>query len=261
MNVLTIGGSDPSAGAGIQGDMQTILAHGKNPFCVVTAITAQNSKTVLDVKAVDSELLHQQLLAITSDFQIHAIKTGLLPNEACVKEVAQFKSSLDETIPLVVDPVLSSGTGNKLTQEGVLEAIRDELMPLASLITPNLHELEQFVEQSISSFAGLKDAAMSLIESNANAVLAKGGHLPDHPATDLLLMENKSISLKGELIPIQNAHGTGCALASAIACHLAEKQCIELAVRSAKAYVTLAIKAAHRLGKGSLHLQHFPSEI
>ena len=261
MNVLTIAGSDPSSGAGIQGDLQTILAHDANPLCVLTAITAQNSKTVAAVEAVDRELLVQQFSVIKADFEIHGIKTGLLPTVDCVKEVVAFRKSIGSGIPLVADPVLAASTGNTLVSENVLDAFLDDLLPLCSLITPNAEEAEQLTGRKINSPSDAKSAGAKLVMSGANAVLIKGGHFSENHATDVLVTETEQVIIEGKSVEGVDVHGTGCALASAIACRLAKNERLETAIRGAKEYVTSGIREAYRLGEGSLHFQHFPGHV
>ena len=261
MNVLTIAGSDPSSGAGIQGDLQTILAHDANPLCVLTAITAQNSKTVAAVEAVQRELLVQQLTVIKEDFEIHGIKTGLLPTVDCVKEVAAFRKSIGSGIPLVVDPVFVASTGNTLVSENVLDAFLRDLLPLCSLVTPNAREAEQLTGHKINSPSDAKVAGAQLVKSGANAVLIKGGHFSENHATDVLVTEKEQVVIEGKSVERANVHGTGCALSTAIACRLANKQGLESAIRGAKGYVTAGIQDAYRVGEGSLHFQHFPGHV
>lgn len=259
MNILTIAGSDSSGGAGIQGDLQTIVAHGANPLTVVTAITAQNSKSVESIQVVDKRLLSQQLKAVAEDFRLHGIKTGLLPTVASIEEVAAFRRSHNIDIPLVSDPVLSAGTGDELVSENILDIYMSELMPLATLITPNVLEAEKLSGRRIDSLSDVATAGVELIRRGASAVLIKGGHLSENNATDVLVTETQEILIEGESLETENVHGTGCALASAIACRLAKHEDLESAVRGAKDYVRQAIKEAFRLGCGSLYLQHFPA--
>lgn len=261
MNVLTIAGSDPSSGAGIQGDLQTILAHDTNPLCVLTAITAQNSKTVAAVEAVEIQLLVQQLTAIKEDFEIHGIKTGLLPTVDCVKEVVAFRKSIGSGMPLVADPVLSASTGNTLVSENVLDAFMSDLLPLCSLITPNAKEAQQLTGRKINSPSDAKEAGAQLVMSGANAVLIKGGHFSENHATDVLVTKTEQVVIEGKSVEDTDVHGTGCALASAIACRLAKNEGLESAIRGAKEYVTAGIRDAYPLGEGSLHFQHFPGHV
>lgn len=261
MNVLTIAGSDPSSGAGIQGDLQTILAHDASPLCVLTAITAQNSKKVAAVEPVETQLLIQQLTAIRDDFEIHGIKTGLLPTVDCVKEVVAFRKSIGSGIPLVADPVLAASTGNTLVSENVLDAFLSDLLPLCSLITPNSKEAEQLTGRKVNSPSDAKVAGAKLVMSGAKAVLIKGGHFTENHATDVLVTESEQVVLEGKSVEGAEVHGTGCALASAIACRMAKNEGLESAIRGAKDYVTAGIRDAYRLGEGSLHFQHFPGHV
>ena len=261
MNVLTIAGSDPSSGAGIQGDLQTILAHDASPLCVLTAITAQNTKTVAAVEAVQRELLVQQLSVIKEDFEIHGIKTGLLPTVECVKEVAAFQKSKGSAVPLVADPVFAASTGTTLVKEDVRDAFLSDLLPVCSLITPNAREAEQLTRRKINSPSEAKAAGAQLVKSGANAVLIKGGHFSENHATDVLVTESDSVVIEGVAVEGMDVHGTGCALATAIACRLAKNEGLESAIRGAKEYVTAGIRDAYRLGEGSHHFQHFPGHV
>ena len=258
VNVVTIAGSDPSSEAGIQGDLQTILAHDANPLCVLTAITAQNSKTVSAVEAVERELLVQQLNSIEEDFEIHGIKIGLLPTVDSVKAVAVFRKTIGSDIPLVADPVLVASTGITLVRGNVRDAFLSDLLPICTLITPNAKEAEQLTGRKINSPSDAKTAGAQLVKSGANAVLIKGGHFSQSHATDVLVTKTEQIVIEGESVEGADVHGTGCALASAIACRLAKKQGLESAIRGAKEYVTAGIRDAYRLGEGSFHFQHFP---
>ena len=259
VSVLSIAGSDPSAGAGSQGDLQTILALNARPLCVVTAITAQNTKEVRQVQPVDADLISQQLAAISTDFPIHAIKTGLLPTKDCMNVVVEFITDNFPHIPLVVDPVLQSSTGRDLVGTEVLDAYCQDLLPIASLVTPNKLEAEFMTGSTIKTVDDAKATASQIIELGAKAVLLKGGHFEDALATDILVTEAGVQLFEGEAVSNTNVHGTGCAFASAIACWLARDKDLKTAITLAKTYITSAIKEAYPLGEKALHLQHFPS--
>ncbi len=258
VNVLTIAGSDPSSGAGLQGDLQTILAFGATPFSVVTAVTSQNTKEMKGVQSVDVDMVIDQLVAIAEDFSIHAIKMGLLPSPDCVEAVAKIVANQWHNIPIVIDPVLNSSTGKALVESGTHEAYIKHLLPIATLVTPNKMEAEILSGQSIGSLAEAGHAGRKLLESGVQACLVKGGHFTDDHATDVLLTKSECYEIKGESVKHYDVHGTGCALASAIACELARGSKLKIAVERGKNYITKAIQQSFSLGSGSRHLEHFP---
>ena len=259
LGILSIAGADPSAGAGAQGDLQTILAHGAQPFCVITAITAQNSTVVDAVSATDPSLLVQQLRAIASDYSIHAIKTGLLPTASSIDSVSEFIEEHWPHLPLVVDPVISSSTGTRLVDHTVTAALVEKLLPMATVITPNVAEAEVLGQQELKTLQDARQIGRHILGMGGQAVLVKGGHLVEDHATDLLVKQSSCIAITGTSIPTSDVHGTGCAYATAIACGLARGVELELAIREAKSYITRAISEAYSIGEGSKHLQHFPS--
>jgi hydroxymethylpyrimidine kinase/phosphomethylpyrimidine kinase len=254
--VMTVGGFDPSAGAGVLADIKTIAAMRCYGVAVVTSITAQNTIAVYNAYHLTLHSVGHQMEALFDDFDVRAVKTGMLPSAQIVSEVARQlrnRSRLD----IVVDPVLRASTGFDLS-ENSLQTIVSELFPLASLVTPNIHETEMIAGIRIKDSHSIAEAAQRIIELGAAAVLIKGGDLESEKATDVLLHRNGPVEIAGPRISSRNTHGTGCTLASAIACLLARGVDLELAVRTAKSYVAEAIRTAPGLGKGFGPLNHFP---
>ncbi len=263
--LLTIAGSDSGGGAGIQADLKTFSAFGCYGMSVITAITAQNTKGVTATQNIDLSVIASQINAVMTDIGADVIKTGMLATPDIVKTVKTSLSPYSNQC-LVVDPVLVATSGASLGGTDVAQAILRDLFPLASIVTPNLYEAGIFLGREISKSSQLADAAADLLKLGAKAVLLKGGHLEGRQLIDLLLInENgitKVVEFKHEKISSLNTHGTGCTLASAIACGLSRKQSMEDAVGQAIDYVQAAIKAGANLkiGAGPGPLWHFYSE-
>jgi hydroxymethylpyrimidine/phosphomethylpyrimidine kinase len=245
---LTIAGSDSGGGAGIQADLRTFQALGVYGLSAITAVTAQNTLGVAAVQAIDPRIVAQQIDAVATDFTISAVKIGMLANAAIVQAVA---SSLDrhQLQPTVLDPVMIAKGGDALLADDAVAALRTELMPRASIITPNIPEAETLTGRSITSVADMRAAAADLLRSGARAVVIKGGHL-DGPAIDLFVDAHSSEELSAPRLDTVHTHGTGCTFASAIAARLALGDDLVSAVRAAKAYVHRAIELAPGLGHG-----------
>ena len=259
LNILSIAGSDNSAGAGVQGDLQTILAHKANPLCVITATTAQNTRRVHTVAPVCPDHVLSQLIATWEDFEIHAIKTGLIPTITCLETIVRFVTEHLANIPLVVDPVFGASSGQKFVEMGFIERFKDLLMPIATVITPNTTEAEQLTGVKIQDPDDGMVCGSLLINKGANAVLVKGGHLSSPKAIDVLVTESGQKRFESDRIESGEVHGTGCAYASAIACRLAKGEALNSAISSAKRYITAAIEGAYGFGAKAKHLDHFPS--
>jgi hydroxymethylpyrimidine/phosphomethylpyrimidine kinase len=251
--VLSIAGSDPSGGAGIQADLKTFQAFGVHGAAVVTSLTAQNTTAVRARHDVPAAFVGAQLDAILEDMTIAAAKTGLLPDAGVVDVVvARFARA---GVPLVVDPVLVATSGDALTGPSALAAIRDRLLPIAYVVTPNLVEAEALTGRRVTTVGEMRDAAMALLERGPHAVLVKGGHLADR-ACDVLATADGVHELEAPRHPVGPTHGTGCTLSAAIAAELARGRPLPDAVRSAKGYVGRAIAASLALGRGSRVLDH-----
>ena len=254
--VLTIAGSDPSGGAGIQADLKTLSANGVFGMSVLTSITAQNTCGVSTVFHLPPDIIEAQIDAIFSDIPVTTIKTGMLATPSIIMTVS--KRLITKSIEhLVVDPVMVAKGGHVLLEEEAISSLKSELCPQAFLITPNIFEAEVLSGMTIMTLAEVRTAAKIIYELGCRHVLIKGGHLQEQPGTDLLYDGRFFRMYKGEYLQTQNTHGTGCTLASAIAAHLAKGKPIADAVEAAKAYTTEAIRHGFTLGKGHGPTDHF----
>ncbi|MCB8876352.1 bifunctional hydroxymethylpyrimidine kinase/phosphomethylpyrimidine kinase [Acidisoma silvae] len=254
--VLVIAGSDSGGGAGIQADIKSVMALGGFATTALTALTAQNTLGVMDVLPVPPAFLTAQIDAVMSDIGADAIKTGMLPDSATILAVADFIGRLSPRLPFVMDPVMVATSGDRLQSEDALTALKSRLLPLATVITPNIPEAELLLGRRISDEGAQREAAQALLATGAAAVLVKGGHLTGATVTDLLATRDGTIAITGERINSTSTHGTGCTLASAIATGLAQGMGLEDAVRRACAYVAAAIRKAPGLGRGHGPLAH-----
>lgn len=239
--VLAVGGSDSGSGAGVQADLKTLHSLGVHASTVVTAVTAQSTMAVHQVHVVPPDVVAAQLEAVLRDIGADVVKTGMLADAPTVRLVARAV----EGLPLVVDPVGVSSTGQALLDEGGLRALRTELLPLATVVTPNLAEAE-----ALTGRADPLEAAKALHGLGADWVLVTGGHLPGEPV-DLLYDGSAAHQLRGRRIPTQHTHGTGCTLASALAGYLALGQDVPAAAAAAKAFTARAIERGYPLGGGA----------
>jgi hydroxymethylpyrimidine/phosphomethylpyrimidine kinase len=253
--VLAIAGSDSGGGAGIQADLKTMLALGVHGMTVVCAVTAQNSMGVQGYWELPAEAVRAQLDSVLGDIGAAAIKTGMLASPVLVATVADALAELGGAAPIVVDPVAVSKHGDSLVSAGTLEAMREQLLPLATIVTPNLLEAELLTGLHIEAEAEMLTAARALLATGPKCVLVKGGHLPGSPV-DLLVSADAVLRLPGERITSVHTHGTGCTLASAIASRLAFGDDVPGAVRAAKEYVTGAIAGGFPLGAGIGPVDH-----
>ena len=254
--VMTIAGSDSGGGAGIQADLKAFAANGVHGTSAITAITAQNTVAVTDVLALSPSLVANQIDAIIDDIGADAVKTGMLPNAAIIETVAD-RIRAHALSPVVIDPVMVTSTGSRLLEDDAVEAIRGALMPLATLVTPNMREAAVLTDGPVETIDDMRRAARFLAESTgARAVLVKGGHLQG-PATDVLFDGSDFTEFTEERIDTTSNHGTGCTLASTIAANLAKGADLPTAVANAKSYVTNAMRAATPIGAGHGPLNHF----
>jgi hydroxymethylpyrimidine/phosphomethylpyrimidine kinase len=245
---LTIAGSDSGGGAGLQADLKTFAAHGVYGLTAVTAVTAQNSLGVTAVLPMPPDLVAKQIDAVISDFGAAATKIGMLATADIVRAVA---SAIDrhQLRNVVLDTVMVAKGGAPLLDDDAVLVMRERLLPLAAVITPNIPEAERLTGRRISSPAGMREAARALISAGARAVVVKGGHL-DGPAVDVFDDGQTLTELAADRVPGRHTHGTGCTFSSAIAARLALGDDLGTAVAIAKAYVTRAIAAAPGLGSG-----------
>lgn len=255
-SVLTIAGSDPSGGAGIQADLKTIAALGLYGSSVITALTAQNTTRVYQVEDVSIPMLTDQLEAVLSDITPQAIKIGMAGSSASIKVITE-KLSKFPMIPVVLDPVMVSTSGGTLFEQNGLKDLTDKLFPLAALVTPNIPEAQVLLstKRPLLSKNDMEEAAMELCKKYKTAFLLKGGH-SSMEANDVLCQNGIITWFHGKRIKTSNTHGTGCTLSSAIACGLAMKKGLEESILLAKEYLTGALMAGLELGNGNGPIWH-----
>lgn len=255
--VLIIAGSDCSGGAGIQADIKSVTALGGYGATAITALTVQNTTGVFDVLGIDPEFIVQQATVTIDDIGADALKTGMLHSVPVITAVAEFIKSKAAGIPVVVDPVMVSQSGSRLLEEDAADALIKQMIPLATILTPNIPEAEVLSGMTITSEADMIVAAQKIGELGAKAVLIKGGHAEGDKIVDILWRcEGDIEGFEGTRIPSENNHGTGCSLASAIATGLAQGMGLSDAVARARAYVREAIRTAPDYGKGNGPLNH-----
>lgn len=253
---LTIAGSDPSGGAGIQADIKTMTVLGVYAMSVVTSLTAQNTMGVTGIHDVPRDFLEAQINAVFEDIFPNAVKVGMVSSAELAQVIAD-RLKYYNAKNIVVDPVMVSTSGSTLAKDGCVKKMEEKLFPLAALITPNIPEAETLWGKRIASREDMKKGAVELSQKYGCAVLLKGGHC-EGGADDILVYEKgeKKIWLTGERIDNPNTHGTGCTLSSAVAAYLARGEDLENAVKRAKNYLTGAIGAGLDLGKGRGPLDH-----
>jgi hydroxymethylpyrimidine/phosphomethylpyrimidine kinase len=255
--VLTIAGFDPSSGAGISADVKTIAAHGCYGVACITALTVQSTVCVRRVEAVDAELVAETLAELASDLDIAAVHIGMLGSGKIVRAVAHFLTG--HKLPnVVLDPILKSSSGADLVDAAGMRLLIDKLLPLATIVTPNIDEASALTGLAVTDPEQMRAAARQLHQMGASAVVVTGGHL--EKAIDLLSFTG-SRGIEQELfksarLKSSSTHGTGCAFATSVACHLAMGRGLPEAVLLAKAYVAAAIGNAHPLGHGTGPVHH-----
>ena len=251
---LTIAGSDSSGGAGIQADIKTMTAHGVYAMSAITALTAQNTTGVSDIMEVTPDFLGKQLDCVFEDIMPDAIKTGMVASSELIKVIAE-KIKCYHGKNLVVDPVMVATSGSKLISDDAIGTLKNELLPLATVITPNIPEAEVITGMQVKTEEDMILAAKRISEQYGCAVLCKGGH-QINDANDLLYQQGDYKWFRGKRIHNPNTHGTGCTLSSAIASNLAKGETLDEAVLHAKNYISGALSAMLDLGKGSGPMNH-----
>jgi len=252
---LTIAGSDSCGGAGIQADLKAFSANGVYGMSVITAVTAQNTQGVFDVQDILPSLIANQIKAVMDDIRVDAIKIGMVSRPETIEIIAQTLKKYPLP-PLVIDPVMISKSGYDLLQPEAKKALIEILLPMATIITPNLPEAEVIVGYTIDTIELMKKAAIDLHALGCRYVLVKGGHLAND-ATDVLYDGEQFYMLEAKRLVSINTHGTGCTLSSAIAANLAKGVHVKEAVEMAKAYITEAIGFGFPLGHGVGPVHHF----
>jgi hydroxymethylpyrimidine/phosphomethylpyrimidine kinase len=256
---LTIAGSDSSGGAGIQADLKSFAALGVYGASVITALTAQNTKGVTGIHQVPADFVTAQIDAVFSDLAVGAVKIGMVAELSVIGAIA---AGLAKWRPkhVVLDPVMVATSGDRLLKADAVEALRTRLIPMASLITPNLPEAAALLDEPLAtSESGVEDQGKRLLALGPRAVLIKGGHGQGAESIDYLVTSAATIPLSAPRVATDNTHGTGCSLSSAIAAGLAKGEDMEMAVRNAKIWVSAAIAAADRftVGRGHGPIHHF----
>ncbi len=253
---LTIAGSDSSAGAGIQADLKTFAAHKVYGLSVITAITAQNTTKISTIFKIPLEIIEAQLDVLLEDFSIQAIKTGMLASADIIQLLVNKLKAL--AIPIVVDPILKAGTGRDLLEPSAIDIAMEQLFPIATIITPNIYEAEQFSGMHIESEANFREVAEHLLQRGAKAVLLKGGHLNSKQVVDFLLLPDGTHHLfRKTRISTQARHGTGCVLSAAITANLASNYDLYEAVVRAEKYLEKIYPDLVKVGYGAAPLNPF----
>ncbi|HHW04238.1 MAG TPA: bifunctional hydroxymethylpyrimidine kinase/phosphomethylpyrimidine kinase [Thermoanaerobacterales bacterium] len=252
---LTIAGSDSGGGAGIQADLKTFSAHGVFGMSVITSITAQNTVGVLGIEDVSPSMVALQMKAVFEDLYPDAVKIGMVSNKEIIEAVAEGLECY-KPANVVLDPVMISKTGSQLLKPEAIKALKEKLIPLSTVVTPNLMEAGELSDVEIKDKKDMKEAARKIFAMGAKAVIVKGGHLTGD-AADILYDGNDFIELISERIDTENTHGTGCTFSSAIAANLALGYNLADSARKAKEYITGAIRHALDIGKGVGPTNHF----
>lgn len=253
--VLTIAGSDSSGGAGIQADIKTITVQGMFAMSVITALTAQNTMGVFAVQEATAEFVSQQMECVFEDIRPDAVKIGMVSSIQIIEVIAKKLLEYDAK-NIVLDPVMVATSGGKLMRDGAVDALVKNLIPIASLITPNIQEAEILADMKISDTKEMKIAAEKMAKLMDCDILIKGGHLEESSDDLLFTRKSEAIWFNAEKIDNANTHGTGCTLSSAIACGLADGLSMAESVRRAKDFVNGAIGARLDIGHGRGPLNH-----
>lgn len=252
---LSIAGSDCSGGAGIQADLKTMSAIGVFGMSVIVSVVAENTSRVISIEDISPKVIEDQIDAVFEDIPPDAVKVGMLSTPECMEAVAK-KLQQYQPPHIVIDPVMYAKNGSPLMQESSIDTLIRRVVPIATLLTPNIPEAEKITGKSISSVEDMKEAARRIVDFGAKAVLVKGGHYIGD-AQDILYDGHQFYTYVKKRIDTKNTHGTGCTLSSAIASYLALGETLENAVDKAKTYVTGAIENALELGKGCGPTNHF----
>jgi len=259
--VLIIAGSDSGGGAGIQADIKTCAAFGAYAATAITAVTAQNTQGVQSIEVLPPDLVMQQIQSVMSDIGADVIKIGMLANKEIIEVVA--KAIEDEPAYVILDPVMVATSGDKLLDDAAIDALKNKLVPLCDVITPNVPEAEVLTGCKIEDVDDLGKAGQVLLKMGAYAAVMKGGHLPGNTVVDVLVSEDENAVMTAPRIRSKHTHGTGCTLASAIAAGMALGTPLDEAVNAAREFVFEAIRSAPKLGHGNGPLNHgliFPEQ-
>ncbi|MCW8451844.1 bifunctional hydroxymethylpyrimidine kinase/phosphomethylpyrimidine kinase [Legionella quinlivanii] len=258
--VLSIAGTDPTGGAGIQADIKTISATRAYAASVITALVAQNTCGVIAVEAVAPYFIEQQLEAVFSDLEVAAVKIGMVHTKAAIEVIASYLQKV-KPLRIVIDPVMFAKDNSSLMDKQSLSVFKTLLLPLASLITPNIPEAVMLCGKEITCCDDMQEAALAISQHYETNVLLKGGHLPGENSTDILCLQKTKqlFFFHQKRINTNNTHGTGCSLSSAIASFLAQEMNLHSAIEQAKRYLTAAIVSGRylKIGQGNGPVDHF----
>ena len=253
--VMTIAGSDSGAGAGIQADLKTFAAHNVYGTSILTAVTAQNTTGVIDVQELSVTMIAHQIQAVMEDMHVQAVKTGMLSSSGIITQVV---SSLKQygVQQLVVDPVMVAKGGDKLLQDEAIQTLKEELLPHALVLTPNIPEAEVLTGLPIKTMTDARRAAKTLISMGPKTVVVKGGHRKGKPI-DIFYDGTSYYEFTADRITTTSDHGTGCTFSAAITANLAKNLSVKDAVEQAKTYVSASLRSAYPVGRGHGPLNHF----
>ena len=254
--ILIAAGSDSGGGAGIQADLKAVTALGGYGMTAITALTAQNTEGVFGIHDVPPDFIRQQLELVLGDIGADCVKTGMLHSVAVIDAVCDVLEAMAPDTPVVVDPVMVAKGGHALPENSAIGVLKARMILRATVLTPNIPEAELLTGMSIRDIDGMRHAAEMLLSLGAQAVLLKGGHMSGDVLTDLLATEHGIETFESPRLHTRHTHGTGCTLASAIACGIAQGLGLSDAVRRARTYVTTAIRTAPGFGRGHGPLNH-----
>ena len=254
--VLICAGSDSGGGAGIQADIKTVTALGCFAATAITALTSQNTKGVFNVLDIPTSFLRQQMTVVLEDIGADVVKTGMLHNAEVIRTISNTLENLGDSSTLVIDPVMVAKGGHSLLQTSAIDALKNELIRKADVLTPNIPEAEVLVGIEITSVDDMRRAGERLLNMGPKSVLIKGGHLTDDTLTDILLTQSEEKLYSSLRLKTVHTHGTGCTLASAIAAGIAQGLEVQIATERARKYVFEAIRTAPGLGAGHGPLNH-----
>ena len=253
---LTIAGSDSGGGAGIQADLKTFAAHGVYGLSATTAVTAQNTSAIESIHVLPSEIVEQQIDSVASDFDIHAIKIGMLVNSEIVRKVGTCITSLHLS-NIIIDPVICSTNGVRLLTEDGVKTLMDVLLPTALMVTPNIEEAEVLTGRTISSSNDTREAARQILDMGPESVVITGESFSEKEIVDVFVSNQEIVELRGVQIDSANTHGTGCTFSAAIAALIAIGKTPLEAVKSAKKYGENGIRTGLKIGHSKRPLNHF----
>ncbi|QTA77896.1 Hydroxymethylpyrimidine/phosphomethylpyrimidine kinase [Desulfonema limicola] len=253
---LSIAGSDPSGGAGIQADIKTFQAHQVFGMSVITGVSVQNTQKVFDIQKIKPRIVHDQITCLFDDININAIKIGMIPGIPVLEAIVSALENYD--LPHVVyDPVIMSSSGYSFLDYDSLKEMKNKLFPFVSILTPNIHEAEILTGKKINSLKQMKDAARIIKGFGLETIVVKGGHMGTGEAVDIFYNGTDMIELKSPRVKTGNNHGTGCTFSSAIAANLALGRDFYNSIKRAKTYISKALEKSLNIGKGSGPVCHF----